>query len=391
VEVASSQFGLIIDPRARVGDLSIGQRQRVEILKCLLRTPRLLVLDEPTASLDEAEIAALLAVIGRVSAEGCAVLLITHKLEELISATQMITVLRRGKVAGRVDTAGTAPQVLAELMVGRPVSLRSTGLMVDAAPPDVVQTTAGRQVLALDGVTYRGPTGSGLTNITLDVRAGEILGIAGVEGNGQGALSDVIAGLLAPSSGRVLLNGRDVTRWSPRRRLRDGLAVIPDDARRQACVLDMSVAENLAFRDIVVSGQLNRRGILRRTALRRRAADLTERYGVSAPSIGAPMASLSGGNQQRVVLARELADPPLVLLAANPTRGLDVGGIEETNRRLAEARQAGAGILLISSELEELLFLADRIAVLHRGQIRETLGRDSATRQRVGALMAGSS
>ncbi len=395
VEEISRRYGLDVDPNARVGDLTTGQRQRVEIVKCLRRNPDILILDEPTSVLTLAESDELFAVLRSVvKDEGRAVVLISHKLDEILHATDLVTIMRDGRVVARHVTADTGARELAREMVGREVSLRSEaaalGLMEVAATTDLRGEGAAPEaatVLRVADAEATGPDGRRLLDgLSLELRAGEILGLAGVEGNGQTALADLLSSLLELAAGTVEVDGMTVPTGRPGAMMRAGIGVIPEDRHGSGCVLDMSVAENLVFCDLeeVSSGRfLNRRHI------RGRADDLIRRFDIKTPSPETLMRQLSGGNQQRVVLARELSRAPKAIVAAQPTRGLDVGAIEYITGQLRAMRAAGVGVLLISTELEEVLALSDRVAVIFRGRILGIMDRHDVDVERLGLMMGG--
>ncbi|MFD5875121.1 ABC transporter ATP-binding protein [Streptomyces sp. NPDC060322] len=398
------EYGLELDLDARVDELPVGVRQRAEIVKALLREPRLLVLDEPTGVLGPAETDALLATCRRIAGAGHAVVLVTHKLGEVARAGDAATVLRGGRVSGGGPLTELSPERLVPLMIGRPADALDAGLAgtigltpegsspADGDPRPDAATAHGRTgaALRLRDVGVRRPDGtSALEGIRLDVAFGEIVGIAGVEGNGQSELMALLGGSLTPGEGRVELDGRDVTRAGPRERSRAGLGVVPEDRLHEGCVPQLSVADNLFL------GRLQgfrRYGVLLDRPAMARAADavLTE-HGVRAGGPGALMSSLSGGNQQKVVLARELAlDPLICLAAAQPTRGLDIGAVAAVHSRIRDAAAAGTGVLVVSSELSELLALCDRIVVAYRGELLGPVApSEPGARERIGALMLG--
>ena len=381
----SEQYGLAIDPAAQVWTLSVGEQQRVEILKALYRGAQALILDEPTAVLTPQEVHGLLNILQRLVGEGKSIVFISHKLGEVLSASTRITVLRDGKVVGERRTAETNAQDLACLMVGREVMLRvSKGPSKPQEPRLVIEGVSARNDRKLPA----------LRDISLQVRAGEILGIAGVAGNGQTELEEVIAGLRQPTAGRVLVCGQPV-HGSPRAAGAAGLAHIPSDRYRMGMLKDFSVAENLVLQRIG-DPPFARRGWLDKAAIHNNATELVKDYDVRTPSAETLAGGLSGGNAQKMVLARELARSPRVLLAAQPTRGLDVSAIEFVHRKLIEQRDAGLAVLLISTELDEILALSDRIAVMYEGQIVGLLDAEAADvaagyyRNEIGLLMAGS-
>lgn len=385
------RYGLAVDPDARVSDLSAGLRQRVEIIKCLRRDPDIVIFDEPTSVLTPQESEQLFEVLRvAVLRENKAVALVSHKLDEILSATDKVTILRKGAVADEMETASATARSLAQAMVGRPVSLReeagALGLATEATASGSSRPP-GEPALVLHGLSTRRRDGSvGLDGLSLEVHAGEIVGLAGVEGNGQTELGDVLGSLLAVADGTVEVLGTRV-RTGLAGAMRDaGVALIPEDRHDAGCVLDMSVAENLHLDSLCDGGATQRYDI---ETLRERSEELIAEYGIQTSGPDAPFRSLSGGNQQRVVVARELSSSPRVLIAAQPTRGLDVGAIEFMSQRLRAAADGGAAVLLISSELEELLHLADHIAVMYRGSIIGSMPRADASLERIGLLMGG--
>ncbi len=386
----SERYGLAVDPDARVSALPAGMRQRVEIIKCLRRDPAILIFDEPTSVLTPDESDFLFNSLRHVvQAEGRAVALVSHKLDEIIRATDEVTVMRNGAVVASMATAQADAASLAQAMVGRPVSLRSerAAFGVAASPPRVDAIPGGPVVLEIDHAVVGGDAGRPLLDgLTLTVRAGEIVGVAGVEGNGQRALGDLLSSLLPLDAGSVRVGGRDVRSGRAGAMAAAGVAVIPEDRHDSGCVLDLSVAENLFLAE---PERVSRRGMIDVDAMHRAAAALIERFGVSCAGPGAPMWSLSGGNQQRVVLARELSHDPRVLVAAQPTRGLDVGAIEYMSEQLRAAAASGVAVLLISTELEEILDLAHRIAVISNGRIVGEMANHDVDVARLGLLMGG--
>jgi ABC-type uncharacterized transport system ATPase subunit len=399
VAALSKHYGLALDPWARIQDLSVGERQRVEIVKCLMREPRLLVLDEPTAVLLPAEIEGLLAVCERVAAQGCSVVLVTHKLAEIKKVAHRVTVLRGGRVVAQssrpADEIGRLVRAMiqrelegldasASAMLGEVGASAST----DAVAAHEPQHGLAEETLQVDGLTVRDAQGAlRLDNFTLVVSRGEIVGIAGVEGNGQSELAAVLSGMAPASQGRVFVRGQEMTGRTPREFTAAGVGVVPEDRHAVGCIPALSLAENLLINRL---DEHRRYGLLDRAALRRAALALMERFDVRAAGPDIPFSGLSGGNQQKAVLGRELTTAGLVfLLAAQPTRGLDVGAVEAVYGQIRAACALGVGVLLISSELDELLSVADRIVVLYRGRIMGHCKADPANRERVGAMMAG--
>ena len=416
VAAISEQYGLEIDPDVRVGDLTAGLRQRVEIIKCLRRDPHILVFDEPTSVLTPEESEQLFSTLREVvAAEGRAVVLVSHKLDEVLHATDEITIMRQGRVVDRRPTGEADARSLARAMVGREVSLRSeraafgiadieeaadsgTVAEIDEAEREsdtgaelrrsAETTPSNGPVLRIEGVTVKGRGGARLLDdISLDLRAGEIVGVAGVEGNGQRTLGDLLSSLVVLDAGRVVVNDAAVPTGSPGAMAKAGVAVIPEDRHDSGVVLDMTVAENLLMVD---PHRVARHGVMDKGRVTEIAQKLIDEFDIGCSGPSAPLWSLSGGNQQRVVLARELAAEPDVLVAAQPTRGLDVGAIEYMTDRLRQTAADGVAVLLISSELEEILELSDRIVVMSRGRIVGELSHDDANLETLGLLMGGS-
>ena len=388
------QYGLIIDPDARVQDLTAGLRQRVEIIKCLRRDPSVLIFDEPTSVLTPEESQQLFASLrAMVTSEGKSVVLVSHKLDEVLRTTDDITIMRRGRVVDRMDTADTNAPALARSMVGREVSLRTERAALGHIDLDNgAETTFVAQVLteAVLKITNANASGSGgqrlLDDLSLDVHSGEIVGVAGVEGNGQRALADLLSSLLPLDSGTVTVDGQAVSTSAPGAMSRAGIGVIPEDRHDSGVVLDMTVAENLVLTNPL---RVATNGIIDPKALNNLAEGMIDEFGIQCSGPQAPLWTLSGGNQQRVVLARELADHPKVLVAAQPTRGLDVGAIEYITDRIRDAAAAGVAVLLISSELEEILDIANRIVVMSGRRIVGEMPRAGIDLERLGLLMGG--
>ena len=379
VGALSAKYGLEVDPRERIETLSVGNQQRVEILKALYRGARLLILDEPTAVLTPQEAESLFDVVRNLVADGAAVIFITHKLGEVMQIANGITVMRRGQVVGSTTPAESSPADLARMMVGRAVLLRVE--KQPAHPGDVV--------LEVRGFTVDDDRGQVAVNaVDFEVHKGEILGIAGVEGNGQRELVEAIAGLRRAVAGKVTLAGSDVSHRSTRDRLHSGMGLIPADRLRQGIVLELPISDNLILDEYDLRPFANHL-VRARRAIRQFAVRMIQTFDIRADGPDAPVSSLSGGNQQKVVVARELGTPPKLLVAAQPTRGIDVGSIEFIHRQLVDQRDAGMAVLLVSSELDEVLSLSDRVAVMYRGKIVAVLSSEEADRERVGLLMAG--
>lgn len=368
VGALAERHGLAVDPAARVGDLPVGVRQRVEILKVLHRGARTLILDEPTAVLTPAEADALFAVLRSLAAEGRAVLLVTHKLREVMEGSDAVTVLRDGRVAARLRTADTSADALAEAMTGRAVVL-------DRVHPS---GAPGGEVLAVRGLRT-----DAVRDVSLTVRAGEIVGIAGVAGNGQSELVEALAGLRPVTGGRVTLAGLDVTHASAARRRAAGLAYVPEDRAAVGTAPAASVAENLAM------GHHRGHRLLRPSWLRAHARELVERFSIKAASARHPAGSLSGGNLQKLVIGRELAHEAPLLIAEQPTRGVDIGAIQTIHQELIAHRDAGHAVLLVSAELSEIRGLSDRVLVMYEGRVAAEFARAEADERVLGLAMAG--
>ena len=381
VRKLSADYGLEVDPAARIETLPVGLQQRVEILKALYRGARLLILDEPTAVLTPQEIDQLFEIIRKLKADGAAIIFITHKLREVMALADRITVMRRGKVVGSTTPAGSSLEDLAQLMVGRSVLLQ-----VERGPAH-----PGDPKLELDGVAVDDDRRHlAAQDVTLTVRSGEIVGLAGVEGNGQTELVEAIAGIRSLKGGRVVLSGKDVTRSSTHHRLHAGLSHIAADRHRLGAILELSVADNLVLPDYR-EPRFAHLGVRLLAAIRAYALRLIKDFDVRTEGPDELMSSLSGGNQQKLVVARELGSEPSVLLAAQPTRGVDVGSIEFIHKQMVAQRDKGMAVLLVSSELDEILSLSDRVAVIYRGRIVAELEGDQIDRGRIGILMAGGS
>ena len=378
VRELSERYGLAVDPGARVQRISVGQQQRVEILKALYRGAEILILDEPTAVLTPQEANELFEIIRSLTEQGKSIVFISHKLNEVIEIADRITVLRRGKAIDTVPREGATEEGLARLMVGREVVLR-----VEKEP-----ATPGEKLLTVEDLHVYDERGlEAVRGLSLDVRAGEIVGVAGVDGNGQSELIDAIAGLRHASSGRIELAGRDISSADARHCLDIGLGHIPEDRQVRGLVLEFSLAENLALHDFRKQPD-SKWGWLYPRRLVERAVSLLKEFDVRGGNPQTPASALSGGNQQKVVVAREVSRDPQVLIAAQPTRGLDVGAIEFVHRRLVQERDEGRGILLVSLELDEILSLSDRILVIYEGQIVGEYGPD-VSEEELGIAMTG--
>jgi len=368
------RHGLRLSPTDRVGDLPVGLRQQVEILKLLYRQANVLILDEPTAVLTPAETDRLFDVLRGLAAEGRTILFVSHKLHEVLALSDNVTVLRDGRVTLSCATADTDRGALAAAMTGRAVELDR--IYPVGAPGEVV--------LSAQGLTIRGHPA--LDDVSLEVRAGEVVGIAGVAGNGQTELVAAIAGLRPLDAGTVTLGGRDLGGLPVRERRAAGLAHLPEDRAEVGSAPGATLANNLATG---FQRRLARRGFLRPRAIRAHGSAIVEEYGVRAAGVDAPMRTLSGGNQQKAILGRELAHDAPVLLVEQPTRGVDIGAIAQIHRRIISYRDAGHAVLLVSAELSEIRALADRVLVMYEGRIVASFGKDEATNEALGLAMAG--
>jgi general nucleoside transport system ATP-binding protein len=378
IDKLSWEFGLAVNPEAPVGSLSVGERQRVEILKALYRDAKVLILDEPTAVLTPAETDALFATLKLLVGQGLSIIFISHKLNEVMTVSDRVLVLRAGRLAGERVTAETSRGELAALMVGQEVEQASV-------PP----SEPGPLQLVLNAVsTARRGTGVSLDRISLSLRGGEITGLAGVSGNGQSALAALISGTETPTSGEIIVRGAVVRDWSPRSALFAGVARIPEDRHAVGTIGDMSVTENVVA-ERYRTPRFSRRGFLDWSAARKFAQEIIADYDVKCPSPEARIRLLSGGNMQKLILGRALDPNPSVVLANQPTRGLDVGAVVYVHRKLIEARERGAAILLISEDLEEILALSDRIIVMSKGRLSTPSARGKRTVRELGELMAG--
>jgi general nucleoside transport system ATP-binding protein len=375
----SERYGLAVDPDATIEDLPVGVQQRVEILKALYRDARCLILDEPTAVLTPSEIAELMQIIRQLAEGDRSVIFITHKLREVLAIADEITVLRDGQVVGDTTPGDTDEQALATMMVGHDVKL-------------VVDKTAsapGEAIVSVDGLVVEDDRGQRVVDgVSFEVRAGEIVALAGVQGNGQTELIEALTGLRQPRSGSVRFDGRDVTGWPPDDLFRAGLAHVPEDRERDGLIGSFDVASNLVLNQID-ERPFSRRLRIDRRAVRAHAESLVDDFDVRTPSVRSAASTLSGGNKQKVIIAREFFHADRLLLLSQPTRGLDVGSIQYIHRQIVTKRDEGVGVLLNSSELDEVLALADRIAVIYRGRIVGVIDRADASRERIGLLMAG--
>jgi general nucleoside transport system ATP-binding protein len=380
VREISSKYGLDVPPDALVEELPVGVQQRVEIVKALYREAEVLILDEPTAVLTPQETEELFEVMRSLREAGKSIIFITHKLGEVLAVADRITVLRRGRVVGAATPSESTEEELAAMMVGRAVQLRVDKTPAEAKEPvlevaDLVVPDDRGQV-AVDGVSF-------------ELRAGEIVCVAGVQGNGQTELVEAVTGLRHATSGSVRILGHEMTRASPRRVLRAGVGHVPEDRLHDGLIIDFSIADNMVL-DTWDIEPFARWIVRDEQAVKTTAEERVRAFDVRTTSVEQPAATLSGGNQQKVIVAREFSRPTQLIVASQPTRGLDVGSIEYIHERLVEKRDQGAGVLIVSAELDEVLALADRVAVMYRGRIVDILPASETTREEVGLLMAGS-
>jgi general nucleoside transport system ATP-binding protein len=375
----SQRYGLEVDPEAIVEDLPVGVQQRVEIVKALYRKAIILILDEPTAVLTPQEAEDLSRIMHELTQQGVSIIFITHKLKEVLAIADRITVMRSGRVVGTVDPKETTEAKLASMMVGREVILT-----VQKKPMQL-----GEEILKVEDLHVRDVRGLQAVNgVSFNVCAGEVLGIAGVQGNGQTELAEALTGLRPVESGRFILSGQNLTGQTPRFITEAGLAHIPEDRQRHGLVLAYTVADNMALCDYY-QPRFSRGVVIQQRQVEVNARKLIKEYDVRTPSPYVSAGKLSGGNQQKVIVARELSRPVKLLIASQPTRGLDVGSIEYIHREIIAMRDRGVAVLVISAELDEILSLADRVAVMYRGQIVATVDRKDASREQLGLSMAG--
>ncbi|QHJ71046.1 ABC transporter ATP-binding protein [Planococcus halotolerans] len=379
VQALSEQYGLNVDPYAIIEDISVGMQQRVEILKTLYRGAEILIFDEPTASLTPQEIIELVQIMKRLIAEGKSIILITHKLKEIMDVSDRVTVIRKGQGIGTVVTAETNPNELASLMVGRQVEFKTE--KVPASPKDEVLDI--RDLVVLD---YRGV--AKVKNLNLNVRKGEIVGIAGIDGNGQSELIEAITGLRKVKSGTIFINEKDVTGLKPRKVTEAGVGHIPQDRHKHGLVLDFPIGHNIALQTYYTK-PISKNGVIDYDKINEKAKQIIADFDVRTQGPHELARSLSGGNQQKAIIGREVDRDPDLLIAALPTRGLDVGAIEFIHSRLIEQRDNGKAVLLISFELDEIMNVSDRIAVIHDGEIVDIVTPETTTEQQLGLLMAG--
>ncbi|CZD25388.1 TPA: ABC transporter ATP-binding protein [Streptococcus pneumoniae] len=379
IKALSERYGLAVDPSAKVADISVGAQQRVEILKTLYRGADILIFDEPTAVLTPSEIDELMTIMKNLVKEGKSIILITHKLDEIRAVSDRVTVIRRGKSIETVEIAGATNADLAEMMVGRSVSFKTEKQA--SKPKEVVLSIKDLVVNENRGVPA-------VKNLSLDVRAGEIVGIAGIDGNGQSELIQAITGLRKVESGSIELKGDSIVGLHPRQITELSVGHVPEDRHRDGLILEMMISENIALQTYYKEPH-SKNGILNYSNITSYAKKLMEEFDVRAASELVPAAALSGGNQQKAIIAREIDRDPDLLIVSQPTRGLDVGAIEYIHKRLIEERDNGKAVLVVSFELDEILNVSDRIAVIHDGKIQGIVSPETTNKQELGVLMAG--
>lgn len=379
IRAVSDELRLDINPRATIEDLSVGQQQRVELLKALYRNAELLILDEPTAVLSPQEVNEFFGILRRMKEQGKTIIIITHKLEEVLAISDEVTVMRDGRSVGNVQTAETNAKDLARMIVGRDVLLR------------VEKTDAqiSGNVLDVDGLVAPGRHGTAVAGVSFSVAAGEIVGIAGIEGNGQTELIEALAGLVKPTAGRILFEGRDVTDLDARRLKELGIAHIPEDRHKRGLLLNSDLAENsilgVHYRPPVAAGS----GFMNATVVENRVKGIIQDFDVRPPVPELPAKALSGGNQQKLIIGREFELDPKLLLVSQPTRGVDIGAIEFIHRKIIELRDKGRAILLVSAELEEVTALADRLLIIREGRIVGEVDPKTTSVEEIGLMMTG--
>ncbi|MDT7962347.1 ABC transporter ATP-binding protein [Clostridium perfringens] len=380
IEELSKQYGLNVDHNAKIENISVGMQQRVEILKMLYRDADVLILDEPTAVLTPQEIDELIKIMKNLINEGKSIIIITHKLKEIKAAADRCTVIRRGRYIGTVDVKTTSEAEMAKMMVGREVSFKVN--KKPAKPGDVVLDIKNLSVKNNKKVL-------GLKDFSIDVRAGEIVGIAGVEGNGQSELIEAITGLRKSESGTINFKNKDITRESIRNRINSGIAHIPEDRHKRGLVLDYTIEENMVL-EVYDKKPFSNKGLLNKKEIKKYAEKIIDEFDVRSGEGAESIArSLSGGNQQKAIIGREIELNPELLIAAQPTRGLDVGSIEYIHKRLVEQRDSGKAVLLVSLELDEILNVSDRIAIINNGELIGVVNADETNENEVGLMMAG--
>lgn len=380
IEELSNKYELKVDPYAKIEDITVGMQQRVEILKMLYRDAEVLILDEPTAVLTPQEIQELMKIMKNLIKEGKSIIIITHKLKEIKAVADYCTVIRRGKYIGSVEVKSTSQEKMAEMMVGRPVSFKVD--KKEKEPGDVVLKVEDLSVMNNKKVL-------GVKNFSLEVKAGEILGLAGVEGNGQSELIEAITGMRQVKSGKVYFKNQDITNMSIRNRINTGIAHIPEDRQKRGLVLDYTIENNMVL-EIYDREPFSKHGLLNKDAIHNYAEKIIKEFDVRSGEGGKSLArTMSGGNQQKAIIGREVELNPELLIAVQPTRGLDVGSIEYIHKRLIEQRDEGKAVLLISLELSEVMNLSDRIAIINNGELIGIVNASETNENEIGLMMAG--
>lgn len=380
IEELSSLYGLQVNPNAKIWQLAVGERQRVEIIKALYRDARILILDEPTAVLTPKEVDDLFVTFEQMAKNGRSLIFISHKLHEVLHLSDRISVLRHGEITGNTTPAEASREQLAQMMVGREVNLK----------PQNGNSTPGSTMLKVEGLFARGDMGTdALKDLSLEVKGGEILGIAGVSGNGQREFAEAVSGLRKVRAGRITINGKKLRYSNPQSARKAGLSYVPEERMRDGAIGDFSVSENLILLDHPKKKFSSRSGFLRLSSIKNHCSELVDEYKVKTPDLETPVKNLSGGNIQKLILARELSGNPKVLIAAQPTRGVDIGAAEYIHQRLSEQRDSGTATVVISEDLDEVMALSDRIAVMFEGQLMGIVPREEATRKGIGLMMAG--
>lgn len=375
----SNELRLGVNPKALIEDLSVGQQQRVELLKALYRNAELLILDEPTAVLTPQEVEEFFGILRRMKEQGKTIIIITHKLEEVLAISDEVTVMRDGKSVGNVKTSETSAKDLARMIVGRDVLLRV----------EKTDANAGQAALEVKDLSVKGKHGAAINGVTFEVRSGEIVGIAGIEGNGQTELIEALAGLASASAGKVYFEGKDITNLSPRRIKELGIAHIPEDRHKRGLLLNSDLAENAILGVHYRAPAANAAGFLDNAAIQKRAKEILENFDVRPPNAELPAKALSGGNQQKLIIGREFQLEPKLLLVSQPTRGVDIGAIEFIHKKLIALRDAGCAVLLVSAELEEVTALADRLLIISKGKIVGEVDPKFTSAEEIGLMMTG--
>ena len=380
IEELSKSYGLNVDPYSKIEDISVGMQQRVEILKMLYRNADVLIFDEPTAVLTPQEIEDLIKIMKNLIKEGKSIIIITHKLKEIKAAADRCSVIRRGKYIGTVDVKETSEAEMAKMMVGRQVSFKV----------EKKEANLGEEVLKIENLSVKNNKKVlGLKDFTLNVRRGEIVGIAGVEGNGQTELVEALTGMRSVESGKIIYKGNDITELSIRKRIDEGIAHIPEDRHKRGLILDYNMEDNMVLK-VYKNKPFSKNGLINRKEVEKYSNNIIETFDVRSGEGGKSIArSLSGGNQQKGIIGREIQSNPDLLIAVQPTRGLDVGSIEYIHKRLVEQRDNGKAVLLVSLELDEVLNVSDRIAVVNNGELVGIVNANETDENEVGLMMAG--